>query len=80
MATWWPCIVRLKFAIGRSWARLEKVTVKRYKQDGSVVWLLPENADFEPIRVNLKEDPLIIEGVVVGVLRRGDSLMKKGIS
>src|SRR6187551_290735 len=56
-------------------ARLEnEVTVKRYKQDGSVVWLLPENADFEPIRVNIKEDPLIIEGVVVGVLRRGKAL------
>ena len=50
-------------------ARLEnEVTVKRYKQDGSVVWLMPENADFEPISVNIKEDPLIIEGVVVGVL------------
>jgi repressor LexA len=62
-------------------ARLEnEVTVKRYKQDGSVVWLLPENADFEPIRVNIKEDPLIIEGVVVGVLRRGDPLIKKGLS
>jgi repressor LexA len=38
------------------------------------VWLLPENEDFEPIRVNIKEDPLIIEGVVVGVLRRGKAL------
>ena len=29
-------------------ARLEnEVTVKRYKQDGSVVWLMPENADFD---------------------------------
>jgi repressor LexA len=56
-------------------ARLEnEVTVKRYKQDGAVVWLLPENADFEPIKVNIKEDPLIIEGVVVGVLRRGKAL------
>ena len=53
-------------------ARLEnEVTVKRYKQEGSVVWLLPENADFEPIKVNIKEDPLIIEGVVVGVLAAG---------
>ena len=53
-------------------ARLEnEVTVKRYRQDGSTVWLLPENADFEPIKVNMKEEPLIIEGVVVGVLRRG---------
>jgi repressor LexA len=53
-------------------ARLEnEVTVKRYRQEGTIVWLLPENSDFEPIRVNLKEQPMIIEGVVVGVLRRG---------
>jgi len=53
-------------------ARLEdEVTVKRYKQEGSIVWLLPENSDFEPIRVDLKEQPLLIEGIVVGVLRRG---------
>ena len=53
-------------------ARLEnEVTVKRYRQDGPTVWLLPENPDFEPIKVNIKQDPLIIEGVVVGVLRRG---------
>jgi repressor LexA len=52
-------------------ARLEnEVTVKRYRQEGSVVWLLPENEDFEPIRVHLKEQSLIIEGVVVGVVRR----------
>ena len=56
-------------------ARLDnEVTVKRYKQEGPVVWLMPENADFEPIKVNIKEDPLIIEGVVVGVLRRGRAL------
>jgi len=52
-------------------ARLEnEVTVKRYRQQGSVVWLLPENPDFEPIRVDLQSQPLLIEGVVVGVLRR----------
>ena len=52
-------------------ARLEnEVTVKRYKQDGSVVWLLPENRDFEPLRVDLKHESLIIEGVVVGVVRQ----------
>jgi hypothetical protein len=32
---------------------------------------MPENADFEPIRVDLKHEALLIEGVVVGVLRRG---------
>ena len=52
-------------------ARLEdEVTVKRYRQDGSVVWLLPENPDFEPIGVDLKESPVVIEGVVVGVVRQ----------
>ncbi|MBM4196211.1 MAG: transcriptional repressor LexA [Gammaproteobacteria bacterium] len=51
-------------------ARLdEEVTVKRYRQEGPVVWLLPENPDFEPIRVDLQEEPMVIEGVVVGVLR-----------
>jgi repressor LexA len=53
-------------------ARLDnEVTVKRYRQEGTVVWLLPENRDFEPIRVDLKEQSMLIEGVVVGVLRRG---------
>lgn len=51
-------------------ARLEdEVTVKRYRQEGTWVWLLPENADFAPIRVNLEQQPLTIEGVVVGVVR-----------
>jgi repressor LexA len=55
-------------------ARLDnEVTVKRYKQDGKLVWLLPENEEFEPIRVDMKEQSLIIEGIVVGVLRQGKS-------
>jgi repressor LexA len=54
-------------------ARLEnEVTVKRYRQEGTVVWLMPENSEFEPIRVDLKLQSLLIEGVVVGVVRRGD--------
>jgi len=56
-------------------ARLEnEVTVKRYRQDGSIAWLLPENEDFEPIKVDLKQQQMLIEGVVVGVVRRGKSL------
>jgi repressor LexA len=55
-------------------ARLEnEVTVKRYRQEGHIAWLLPENTDFEPIRVDLKEEQFLIEGVVVGVIRRGKS-------
>ncbi|MDJ0911092.1 MAG: transcriptional repressor LexA [Woeseiaceae bacterium] len=53
-------------------ARLEdEVTVKRYRQDGSLVWLLPENDEFEPIKVDLNEQAMVIEGVVVGVIRDG---------
>ncbi|MDH4107486.1 MAG: transcriptional repressor LexA [Gammaproteobacteria bacterium] len=53
-------------------ARLEdEVTVKRYRQDGSLVWLLPENEEFEPIRVDLNSQSMVIEGVVVGVIRDG---------
>lgn len=54
-------------------ARLEdEVTVKRYRQDGRFIcWLLPENDEFEPIRVDLREQPMVIEGVVVGLLRNG---------
>ena len=33
------------------------------------VWLLPENPDFRPIEIDLREQNLAIEGVVVGVLR-----------
>ena len=52
-------------------ARLEnEVTVKRYRQEGSIAWLLPENEDFEPIRVDLREESMTIEGIVVGVLRQ----------
>jgi len=53
-------------------ARVEdEVTVKRYRQDGSLVWLLPENEEFEPIRVDLSQQSMVIEGVVVGVIRDG---------
>lgn len=53
-------------------ARVEdEVTVKRYRQDGALVWLLPENEDFEPIQVDLKSKTMVIEGVVVGVIRDG---------
>jgi repressor LexA len=53
-------------------ARLDdEVTVKRYSQKGSVVWLLPENEDFEPIEVDLSLQEMVIEGVVVGIIRDG---------
>jgi len=53
-------------------ARLEdEVTVKRYRQEGRKVWLLPENDDFDPIEVDLDKQHMVIEGVVVGLLRNG---------
>jgi repressor LexA len=56
-------------------ARVEdEVTVKRYRQEGSIVWLMPENEDFEPIKVDLSEQTMVIEGVVVGVIRDGLAL------
>jgi len=52
-------------------ARLDdEVTVKRFRQRGAIVRLLPENPEYEPIRVDLREQPLEIEGLAVGVLRR----------
>jgi repressor LexA len=51
-------------------ARLgDEVTVKRYKKSGSIVELLPENPDFEPIRVELQHDDFALEGLAVGLMR-----------
>lgn len=47
----------------------DEVTVKRFKQEGSKAWLLPENEDFEPIEVDLTENSLVIEGLAVGLIR-----------
>jgi repressor LexA len=47
----------------------DEVTVKRYRQEGHQVWLIPDNPEFTPIEVNLKQQQLTIEGVVVGVVR-----------
>ncbi|MDA1116704.1 MAG: transcriptional repressor LexA [Proteobacteria bacterium] len=52
----------------------DEVTVKRYRRRGHSVQLLPENPDFEPIELDLRRDPLSIEGVAVGVIRNGRSL------
>ncbi len=55
-------------------ARIEdEVTVKRLHRtaDKHRVELLPENADYAPIEVDLREQAFAIEGLSVGVLRRG---------
>ncbi len=51
-------------------ARLEdEVTVKRFRRRGHRVQQLPENIDFQPIEVDLREQELVIEGLGVGVIR-----------
>lgn len=53
-------------------ARLhDEVTVKRIQRNRNIVELLPENPEFQPIIVDLKRDPLEIEGIAVGVIRNG---------
>ncbi|MFP8965425.1 transcriptional repressor LexA [Pokkaliibacter sp. CJK22405] len=54
-------------------ARLgDDVTVKRFERQGNKVQLIAENPDFSPIEVDLKNEELIIEGLGVGVIRRGN--------
>jgi repressor LexA len=51
-------------------ARLgDEVTVKRFRRRGNKVRLMPENPDFKPIEVDLREEELTIEGLAVGVIR-----------
>jgi repressor LexA len=53
-------------------ARLhDEVTVKRIQRNRNTVELLSENPDFQPIVIDLKRDPLEIEGIAVGVIRSG---------
>ncbi|MBR9812892.1 transcriptional repressor LexA [bacterium] len=52
-------------------ARVEdEVTVKRFEKTGQHVRLLPENADFKPIEVDLAAQEFAIEGLALGVMRR----------
>jgi len=56
-------------------ARIEdEVTVKRLGKTAQqhLIELLPENPDYEPIKVDLREQVFAIEGLSVGVLRRGN--------
>lgn len=53
-------------------ARIEdEVTVKRFQRNRNQVRLLPENRDFKPIEVDLREQSLVIEGIAVGLIRAG---------
>ncbi|PKH22271.1 LexA repressor [Enterobacterales bacterium CwR94] len=52
----------------------DEVTVKRLQRKGNVVELLPENTEFSPIVVDLRNQTLTIEGLAVGVIRNGNWL------
>lgn len=52
----------------------DEVTVKRWKKQGAIVHLLPENSDFDPIIVDTRAQSLTIEGLAVGVVRNGEWL------
>lgn len=43
--------------------------VKRYRQEDHVIWLIPENDNFQPTRVTERSD-FEIWGIVTGVIRK----------
>lgn len=51
----------------------DEVTVKRYRREGNNarVQLFPENPEFDVIQVDLRDSQFAIEGISVGVIRRG---------
>lgn len=52
-------------------ARIEdEVTVKRLERKGSIIYLHAENEEFDPIVVDLTQNPYFeIEGIAVGIIR-----------
>jgi len=49
----------------------EEATVKYYERHGHIVRLVPANPDFASIEIDLRRDALTVEGLAVGVIRRG---------
>lgn len=47
----------------------DEVTVKRFKRGKQGIELLPENPDFEPIRVTEGDQSFALEGLAVGLIR-----------
>jgi repressor LexA len=47
----------------------EEVTVKRYRKNGTLIELLPENPDFSVITVDPQTDEFALEGLAVGLMR-----------
>lgn len=49
----------------------DEVTVKRLKRGKNIVYLYPENDDFDVIKIDLKNTDFAIEGIGVGIIRHG---------
>ncbi len=49
----------------------DEVTVKTLQRKGNLVELVAANPEFEPIVVDLRRQPLVIEGIMVGLIRKG---------
>ena len=47
----------------------EEVTVKRFFKKSNVIFLEPENSSFRTIKVDIQKQPIVIEGLGVGVIR-----------
>jgi repressor LexA len=52
----------------------DEVTVKRIHRQRHVVELIPENPEFSTLTIDTRREPLVIEGIAVGVLRNGGPL------
>jgi repressor LexA len=52
----------------------DEVTVKRWRQRGHVVELLPENPEYSPIVLDTRHDEFAVEGLGVGLIRGGQAL------
>lgn len=48
----------------------DDVTVKTLQRKGAMVELLPANPDYAPIVVDTRRAPLVIEGIMVGLIRK----------
>lgn len=49
----------------------DEATVKTFERKGSRIRLLPANPDFQPIEIDTDTPAFVIEGRVVGVIRKG---------
>ena len=47
----------------------EEVTVKRFFKKNNMIFLEPENSNFRTIKVDIQKQPIVIEGLGVGVIR-----------